>query len=248
MAILDALPGVEVSILTNGQSVEEYVDADEVVDGPLASKTVVKYIEAISDAEFTVKRTVLDSFRLHKQKVDDLLFQVKLDGKWAAGSYWENASLFAPDIYQIAGFYNRDATGRSTINHFKFAEVEIGQFAIHSQLRRALIIRIGADTNFRPSLPRQTVSEIAEKAVKGRALSHGTASLCISIPVKRYGVMSKSIRYQESNLNSDALRQLLLIPRSPSPDPWDALPAAERERLGREAFQQQQVLVQRFHC
>lgn len=141
MAILDALPGVEVSILTNGQSVEEYVDADEVVDGPLASKTVVKYIEAISDAEFTVKRTVLDSFRLHKQKVDDLLFQVKLDGKWAAGSYWENASLFAPDIYQIAGFYNRDATGRSTINHFKFAEVEIGQFAIHSQLRRALIIR-----------------------------------------------------------------------------------------------------------
>ncbi|KFY91498.1 hypothetical protein V498_05436 [Pseudogymnoascus sp. VKM F-4517 (FW-2822)] len=262
MAILDTLPGVEVSILTNGQTVEEYVDADEVVDGPLASKTVVKYIEAISDAEFTVKRTVLDSFRLHKQKVDDLLFQVKLDGKWAAGSFWENANLFAPDIYQIAGFYNRDATGRSTINHFKFAEVEIVEVADKAKIDQdvkdaaalgqitvdVFRVKVGADTNFRPSLPRQTVSEIAEKAVKGRALSHGTAFGDTKIVPQRRTVDCDYLDGRDKPLarfvfryrSKDALRQLLLIPRSPSPDPWDALPAAERERLGREAFQQQQ--------
>lgn len=134
MAILDALPGVEVSILINGQSVEEYVDAGEEVDGPLASKTVVKYIEAISDAEFAVKASVLPAFRVHMQAMSDLAFQVYIDGKWAAGCCWEDEINNVHTFWnqRIDGFHNKDATGRSTINHFKFADVEISWFTIHN--------------------------------------------------------------------------------------------------------------------
>ena len=53
--------------------------------------------------------------------------------------------------------------------------------------------------------------------------------------------ISKRIGSQKPDISVDALRKLLIIPRSPSPDLFDALPAAERERLAREAFQRQQV-------
>lgn len=134
MAILEALPGVVVSISINGQSVKEYEDAGEEVGGPSEPKTVVKFIEAISDAEFAIKASVLPAFRENRQTIYDLAFQLNIDGNWAAGCCWQESieGVYSPWNTQIEGFHRKDATGRSTLNHFKFADVEIGRFAVHS--------------------------------------------------------------------------------------------------------------------
>ncbi|OBT76398.1 hypothetical protein VF21_03624 [Pseudogymnoascus sp. 05NY08] len=266
MAILEAVPGVDVSILINGQLIEEHIDADEEVEGPLAPKTVVRYIEAISDAEFAVKASVLPAFRENKQAVDDLVFHVKVDGKWAAGIIWQSAvgNIHSPWNSNIEGFYCDDATGRSTVNPFKFSDVEIVEVADKAKIDQdvkdaaalgqitveVLRAKSGPITNsgYRAKLPEQALSEISEKAIKGRALSHGTAfgaakiaprassSRCVYLDGRDNPLACFIFRYR----SKEALRQLLVIPRSPSPDPFNALPTAERERLAREAFQQQQ--------
>ncbi|KFZ08013.1 hypothetical protein V502_09600 [Pseudogymnoascus sp. VKM F-4520 (FW-2644)] len=271
MAVIDTLPGVDISISINGQSVKEYEDAGEEAGGPLGPKTVVKYIEAISDTEFAIKASVLPAFRVHRQSIYDLAFQVDVDGKWAAGRCYLDAidEAYSPWNSQIEGFYSNDATGRSTVNPFKFADVEIAdKDKIDQDVKAAaalgqitvevLRIKVGAETNRRENLPRQAVSKISEKAVKGRALSHGTAfgvakivgpetrTLdCVYLDGRDKPLARFVFRYR----SKEALRQLLVIPRTPSPDPFDALPAADRERLAREAFQQQQVSYSpRFSC
>jgi hypothetical protein len=142
MAVIDAVPGVEVSIWIDGQPVKEYEDADEEVDGPLAPNAVVKYIEAISDTEFTIKPTVRPAFWAYRQTAYDLAFIVQVDGKRVAGTFWQaaHASHFVPWDFPLEGFYSTDAIGRPTLRPFKFAEVEIGWLTIHSWLWRELII------------------------------------------------------------------------------------------------------------
>lgn len=136
MAVLDTLPGITVSILINGQSAEEFIDEGEEVDGPLAPVTVVKYIEAISDTEFAVKASVHPVFWENRLMVDDILFQVWVDGKCVGGTYCRNeiVDISVPWFRMIEGFYGKDVIGRSTLNPFKFADVEIGRFPVSSQL------------------------------------------------------------------------------------------------------------------
>ena len=67
MAIFPGLPGVEVSILINGMAAWEY-DDDEIDFKPdelsqyQALKTISKYIESITDEEFTIQVSFLDFF------------------------------------------------------------------------------------------------------------------------------------------------------------------------------------------
>lgn len=51
MAILDSLPGVEVTVTVKGKSLEEHVDSD-LADDPF---TVTRYVEAKSNQIFAVK-------------------------------------------------------------------------------------------------------------------------------------------------------------------------------------------------
>jgi hypothetical protein len=143
MAILEAVPGVGVSIYINGQSVKEYEDDGEEMGGPLAPNTVVKYIEAISDAEFEINVSVLPAFREHRVIIHDLVFQVNIDSTKTTGRYWQDAtgSVYSSWNSKIEGFYRKDAAGRTTINPFKFTDIEIGRFATHSWPRTALTIR-----------------------------------------------------------------------------------------------------------
>lgn len=64
MAILNELPGIEVAICVDDQPLQEHEDEDdhEAAPGPVgayqASKTVFKYIEAVTDKEFSIKFAV----------------------------------------------------------------------------------------------------------------------------------------------------------------------------------------------
>lgn len=50
MAVLDSLPGVEVTVVVDGKDLHEYRDADMEDD----ENTVTKYIEAVDDANFAI--------------------------------------------------------------------------------------------------------------------------------------------------------------------------------------------------
>ncbi|KAI5269936.1 hypothetical protein E4T47_06591 [Aureobasidium subglaciale] len=73
MAILDTLPGLEVSVVVNGQDLHEYQDshARDVED------TVTKYIEVVSDAYFAIKVTTA---RKLKMPGNNLYVRVTIDG------------------------------------------------------------------------------------------------------------------------------------------------------------------------
>lgn len=131
MAFIDAVPGVRVYICIDGKPVPEYDDADETIDGPLALKTAVKYIEAISDTEFAIKLNILPAFKGNKKKKYDIRFRAKVDGKWKAGCSrrYTKATASASWNGLIEGVHGKDATGRSTMNAFKFAAIGIGWFA-----------------------------------------------------------------------------------------------------------------------
>jgi hypothetical protein len=76
MAVLDELPGLEAQIIFNRTPVKEYDDDEEgVVD-----KTVTKYIEAESGAEFGVRLHFHSMFNVSARH--SVLVEVYLDGKY----------------------------------------------------------------------------------------------------------------------------------------------------------------------
>jgi hypothetical protein len=82
MAVLDGLEGIEVSVCVHGQALHEYEDNDlEAEPGDVgayqASKTVSKYLEAVTDKEFSIKIVVKDPYEMD---CPTLGFQVKVDG------------------------------------------------------------------------------------------------------------------------------------------------------------------------
>ncbi|ELR02078.1 hypothetical protein VC83_08547 [Pseudogymnoascus destructans] len=263
MAVIDAVTGLEVSIWINGQPGKEFEDASEEVDGPLASKTVVKYIEAISDTEFGVKVSVLPTFEEHRQTEDDLVVLAKVDGKWSAGRFMAfGRSDTRPWNALLGGISGVDETGKGTLRPFRFAVVniveasDIGQTEIDmktaANLGEVIVnvfrVKIGEDVPSRYTTPEDVATSISEKVIKGRALSHGTAfGPAKAAPPRRTSAFEyvdaadkPLARFIFRYRSKDALCKLLIIERSPSIDLFDSLPAAERERLAREAFQWQQ--------
>lgn len=79
MAKIDALPGIEVDIISNGVILPEYPDDDysEVVPR-LADRTVSRYIESESEQEFTFQFTVKPPY---KHDCDYVGFYITIDGE-----------------------------------------------------------------------------------------------------------------------------------------------------------------------
>lgn len=73
MAVLDSLPGVEVTVVVDGEDLHEYQDAD-MEDN---EDTVTKYIEAVDGANFAIKIKATNNtvFKGHF-----LNFRTSLDG------------------------------------------------------------------------------------------------------------------------------------------------------------------------
>lgn len=78
MAIIDEVRGLNVQVIVHGQPLTEYDDDEESRDdaeGPRKSTT--KYIEAVSDQEFTVRYTFDGTFAY---KGNDLVVELQVDG------------------------------------------------------------------------------------------------------------------------------------------------------------------------
>jgi hypothetical protein len=70
MAILDLVPGLEVTVCVDDHPLEEYNDDEEVEAQPgeafqhQASRTVSKYVESITDKEFEIRCNVTSAFNM----------------------------------------------------------------------------------------------------------------------------------------------------------------------------------------
>ena len=77
MAIIECLPGVEVCTRIDSKLVKEYDNPNEEMNGDDAKKTVVKYIDSVSDKRFTIQLGVLENFANDKS----ITFELYLDGR-----------------------------------------------------------------------------------------------------------------------------------------------------------------------
>lgn len=135
MAILSTLPGVEVTVCVGRVPLKEY-DDDEVNQtlgedalrlGPV---TVSKYIEAITDREFTVDLCVQ---RPYLKTSPTLTFDVYVDGHWATGKVMEIPAVTShiPIQRTVDGALSYNAlTGEGKVHHFKFSGIRTSKLRL----------------------------------------------------------------------------------------------------------------------
>jgi hypothetical protein len=200
MPHLEAVPGIDALIKVNGLNATEYINNDEVTAGPYQ---VVRYIEAVPDAEFTIKGAIHKTFQ-HWDT--DLAVAYYVDGQFARLTLYRREGYTHPTFKFSCRGAVRDSSAGVEELPFKFAslvtsmvqlplyslrlshltplpdedqplDAETAGKATHLGTVRVTVCRAryaGVD----PILPdRKGPSEIdsvSEKALKGRSLSART--------------------------------------------------------------------------
>jgi hypothetical protein len=141
MAIQDDTPGLEVVVCMDGTSLEEYDNDEEEEAKPglqsgvmkyQAARTVTKYIESVSDQEFTIQLKLAPPF---KMDYACLVADVRIDGKLVASPgiqkshniRYFSGSYVTKSFRRVVEGMNVDApgkTGRALVTNFKFAKIE----------------------------------------------------------------------------------------------------------------------------
>lgn len=273
MAVIDEL-GIEVKVIVNGTEATEYIpDEEPDFDGDNfdpSTKTCCRYVESIDNAEFAVRAAVMSERDkpgnkwLDDSKTNGFAFSLSFDGgKKAAG--------FLVDQNHRVSI--RDSTydaATSTKRNFRFASVSTVDDANKQRIAndmetakdlgliRVVVKRVIIICNkIRGSTTSRDISEranrdfsLAEKALKGKAISHGTT---LAPPVKCFGPVwftetspvdrshSPFAVFYFKYRSKEALQQELIIPRPRSlsmESDVENLSAAELRRLARERLSQ----------
>lgn len=135
MAVLDKLPGLEFYFEVNGERLEEYDDEEEVEikPGPVgeyqSSRTVTKYIEAVTGAAFGIKCHISSGFKMNSP---NLCIRVCADGNYiegkVAGPYYIGSTFTfhgAPIFYPMS----RGSAERHARQNYRFFELDICKFS-----------------------------------------------------------------------------------------------------------------------
>ncbi|KAI1640149.1 hypothetical protein F4809DRAFT_591663 [Biscogniauxia mediterranea] len=263
MAILEEIPGIEVTVQVNGRNAIEYDDPHASEQESAAdSPTSCKYIESIDDAEFSV--SVVATGRYTWRHHHALLATLYADGQRVRGKVMEVSS--SDNRITIEGRRHFDMKKQQWyLQRFKFAAISTVDDSkqdrvqrdkelaarlgiIEVRLRRVRVLgRLPVSSHHSPGCQPQAKHELSEKSLKGKAISHGVDfSSNEKSPVRSYsqiryipGEKEYFGAYRFCYRSKDALRQELIIPRSPSPaHNISGLSRAEIERLARERLQQ----------
>jgi hypothetical protein len=138
MAILDKLPGIEVSIHVNGAPLPEYDDDDdddelyEAIPGLARewkdARTVCKYIEAATDTEFSI---VISSDYAFGATSPGLTCPISMDGKRLVEPILHGL-LHRPIFRRHVEGINVDLPGgrgdQSLLKRFKFSKIETSRY------------------------------------------------------------------------------------------------------------------------
>ncbi|KAH0006756.1 hypothetical protein KCU78_g12139, partial [Aureobasidium melanogenum] len=221
MAVLDGLPGVEVTVVVDGKDLHEYQDADMEDD----EGTITKYIEAVDNANFAIRIKVTKDATFHVSTTDV-----------SAGS-----DVFAVDGVQI---------GARRLRKLKFNTLETVTehgYGLPRDLERVkdlgkIQIEVNHETMIEqiPVIYRKpdTGSEgfISEKAIKGQAMTHSysldeetyredDAPSWLVKPVM--GFENPAAIFVFHYRSKASLKELMIIPRTPSPVPLEDRPINE---------------------
>ncbi|KAI0115766.1 hypothetical protein GGR51DRAFT_575599 [Nemania sp. FL0031] len=290
MAVLDEVPGIEVTIQINGQNVTEY-DSPQALESDhhdldSGCPTISKYVEAIDDTEFSIKVTVDDDIYAWENIDHVLLATVEIDGIWVnsrflqlgektwviQGSEWysEESQQWYVEKVKFSAIKTEDNCDAEQIK--KDIETVKNTGLIHVELERHVLeneIESEVESEFEPESEPESESEleplvdtntltVAEKALKGKAISHSTCFSDNEV-IMEYNRWSSHRAEEDSGpiaifrfmyRSKEGLKQELVIPRTPSPSPpaltssksssksVDDMTVAELRRLAQERLDQ----------
>ncbi|CCF37435.1 hypothetical protein CH063_08763 [Colletotrichum higginsianum] len=267
MAIIHDLPGVKITVQVDGQDAVEYDDPDGLENDANrmnARWRTLNYVESKDDAFFSVRYQIDNSHRW-ESPVHALSLTLYVDGKRVDGVVCEatrfhNYNPFFVWDHTVDGSRERStASGYERLNKFKFSKVtttdDAAKDRVESDSTRAKLlgtievfiypIIITGPSRYIGSGHRHETQRdgfnIAEKALKGRAVSHGTSFTDGGVVSQRLSVTAEYLNdhlpiaaFSFQYRSRDALHKELIIPRSPSPEPIDGLSEAEIRRLAAE--------------
>ncbi|KAI1282242.1 hypothetical protein F5Y07DRAFT_395043 [Xylaria sp. FL0933] len=251
MAVIDKVPGIEVTVQVDGQAATEYIDpyaSDSDPDDDLECPVVSRYIESIDDTEFSIKIAVDNDLYAWKDVKHSLIAKTKVDGRWIDGPIIDKSTKMrvveGTDEYSEASkqWYQRtlkfsavntvdDDNTKRTRKAIK-AVKRVGLIEVSLE-RCTLVKRVStAPTPFTNT----NTLEVSEKALKKNFISHST-SFGIKKAVTKPRVWStRSISEDNGPIavfrfiyrSKENLKKELVIPRSPSPEPKPAAPPVSR--------------------
>lgn len=116
MAIIESLPGVEVTIVADGKPLKEYVDGD--VEGEL--KSMRCYIEAVTGKLFEIRMKVAKGTKITRNRID---FKIAIDGQWVGTPRSRRSKIAREDTERISEGRN---VGGGKLQKYRFSELETG--------------------------------------------------------------------------------------------------------------------------
>lgn len=131
MAIIESAPGIVVTVKSNGAALQEYVDDNDPLPGPLRHKTVMKYIESSTDSFFSICWHIPTTY---KMDCAALSFRVFVDGKYANSRVIQHIHLRTHSDIEIQGTESNHSDNVGHIMKFKFAQVNISMCICHGVL------------------------------------------------------------------------------------------------------------------
>ncbi|TEY58715.1 hypothetical protein BOTCAL_0202g00180 [Botryotinia calthae] len=249
MVVLDKLPGLEFYFEVNGERLEEYDDEEEVEikPGPVgeyqSSRTVAKYIEAVTGAAFGIKCHISSGFKINSP---NLSISVYADGKYSEGKVVSGGHRYIESTFTFDGptiFHpmSRGSAERYARQNYRFSELDISSdearlSSLSNDKAKAekvgtIEIKIWRESVSTPSTPmehehRAIPRKFHEKALKGQAKSHSVSySPETIIPAQNYAHVTKLdgedypiAIYKFKYRSKESLKQLLIIERTPEPE------------------------------
>lgn len=116
-------PDVSVTLRVNGQDLKEYENEEEPAEEVDGCTEVVRYVESVVDANFSVEMQVAPS-----RVRCDYELTVYLDGKWVAGSLYQDSKTKTPGKVSVDGT-TLYTDGQYRYAKFAFAPLHTSEFA-----------------------------------------------------------------------------------------------------------------------
>ncbi|KAF2651343.1 hypothetical protein K491DRAFT_719903 [Lophiostoma macrostomum CBS 122681] len=246
MAILSDVPGLRVEVHVAGSALKEYDD-----DETPPPKTVTKYIEAVSGAEFVIKYFFDRPF----PTTYGVEAQIYVDGKRVGVDLNQAANLLVARAKVWEGgrvFVN----GESFRSKFRFSDVKIDDDSADLEqlseghgvgavgtIRVAFIHFVRQkesplqDNHAGYKRPRER-NTFSEKELKGQSVTHYSSMIPTKKTKERATRANYTVDYTEAGKapfatikfkyrSLQALKSMYIVPRTPSPVPLEERPAAE---------------------
>ncbi|KAH6656587.1 hypothetical protein BKA67DRAFT_159856 [Truncatella angustata] len=252
------IPGVEVGVQINGANVQEY-DAPDAGDEDENTPTLTKYVECIDQALFGVMLQIHGDYDWDEMP-HCLSLNLHVDGHFIMGKIFRKGDLL-PVI--VKGREEPEpGTDNWLLHRLQFTSIKTVDDAKKDRVEKDIklannlgIIEVrverGTDlgrSSYKGAQVANKKFELAEKSLKGKAVSHGTSLGAVQQTSKPNYIKFERLNEDDGPIakfrflyrSRDALKRELIIPRSPTPPPpaFAALTEADMRRLARERFEQ----------